>query len=61
MTGKFECPFCGEPVPIDSKRCPVCDFDLTEMTAKSRAQSVDKIRGVLVADLAELESSEEWK
>ena len=58
-SGKFDCPFCGELIPVRSQKCPQCGIDLSKMSAKARAQSIDKIRGVLLADLTALESSED--
>src|SRR5512136_2485849 len=57
MTGKIDCPFCGEPIPVASKKCPLCGFDLSEFSAKARSQSIDKIRGLLRAELSDIEKS----
>jgi len=58
-TGSFECPFCGELIAVDFEECPFCGADLSKMSPKARAQSIEKIRGTLMADLADFESSDE--
>lgn len=55
-TTRFECPFCGELVPRDSRSCPSCHVDYHEFHAKSMAKTSDESIDSLLMEIIKLEA-----
>src|SRR5512139_2514395 len=54
----FECPFCSSKIPENSAKCPICQIELSGVSDKAKASTVDNSLDLLLDDLIEIESAQ---
>lgn len=49
---KLECPSCGELIPKNSKKCPICNVEISRNPSRAKSKSVKKTADQHATDLA---------